>query len=368
MANVPAVVDPNRPSWLNKYIAADAATANAEYVVPGGVPIGVISIKGKVWAAKYQGETTKLMIDGFPAPFFDAIIAGANPASSKTFYLDPFNEGSVVPPDCASDDGLKPLPNVPHRQNDVCVSCKHNVFGTGLAQGGGNTKGKRCQDNKRLAVLPDGDVVNEAFGGPMLLRLAPTSRTLFKDYVDEQSAAGRPLHAIVTRMSFDPDVSGVTIKFQFRGWVDEEDDLAQIVKWRSDDLIARVLGTEHPPEHRPDDAGPQQSEAAQADPKPKLNGNGAAADMEKAVSQAEAAVTKPKPAVVETKPIEPPKPKAPPKPTAEEIKAARIAKIKADMEAELLALEGSAAATEEPTGEVDDTDEVLAMLDNIAKE
>jgi hypothetical protein len=72
--------------------------------------------------------------------------------------------------------------------------------------------------------------------------------------------------------------------------------------------------------------------------------------------------------VVETKPIEPPKPKAPPKPTAEEIKAARIAKIKADMEAELLALEGSAAATEEPTGEVDDTDEVLAMLDNIAKE
>lgn len=365
MANVPATIDPARPSWLSKYVPADAALANAEYAVPTGIPIGVISIKGKVWAARYQGVTTKLLLDGYPVPYFDAVIVGANLANSKTFYLGAFEEGSAAPPDCASDDGITPLPNVPHKQHPVCEGCPHNKFRPDGAPG---HKGKRCQDNKRIAVLPDGDMANEAFGGPMLLRLAPSSRSMFGEYLEEQSAAGRPLHAIVTRMSFDSDQAGVTINFKFNRWLDEEEEVAQVVKWRNDDFICRVLGTEHPPEWKP--SATQGSEAGQANGK--TNGNGH--DLAAAVDVAEAAVTKP---VVKLKPIEPVKPAEPPKLTADEKKAARIAAVKAEMERELAAKMAAMDTDEEGEDEggddeeeevtpIDDTKSVMDMLDKFA--
>src|SRR5690606_11680321 len=92
------------------------------------------------------------------------VIVKANPNLSKTFYKNGYEEGSAEKPTCYSHDGLKPAADAAEPQASACLACPHNVWGSRVTENG--SKGKACQDYRRLCVVPSGQLDR-----PMLLRV-----------------------------------------------------------------------------------------------------------------------------------------------------------------------------------------------------
>jgi hypothetical protein len=235
MAKSPAVIE-QRPAYLAAYQARIAAV-NEEFHVDAGKAIGLISIKNGVWSARISGESFPFLDGEYPARYIDMAFVRANPNTSKVYYIDPFNEDTPAPPDCASADGITPDAGVPNRQSPTCATCQWNAW---RSDPSGSGKGKACKDNKRAAMLPEGDFENEDYNGPVLLRIPPASLSNFAVYQKEQTAAGRSLIEIMTRMSFDPKASGQVIQFQFVRWL-REDEVVRILEWRDDEHVERML-------------------------------------------------------------------------------------------------------------------------------
>ena len=107
-----------------------------------------------------------------PAASLEVVIVRSSPIITKTWYEKGWEDGSNNPPDCFSSNGITPDANVPKKQNAICKTCKWDAFGSRAQEG---FRGKACQDNRRIAIVPSKDIDNEAFDGPMLLRVPPAS-------------------------------------------------------------------------------------------------------------------------------------------------------------------------------------------------
>jgi len=182
--------------FANKPIPNDLAAG-----IMGG--FGVVSIRGKAWHIKYRGEEQTLMRpDGDGAvSFIDAVIVRAAPHLSKIFYKNGYVEGSTDRPDCWSADSIRPDPTVPDMQSPTCGTCPQNVWGSKITPAG--KPSRACADSKRLAVVPLHDIDNEAYGGPMLLRIPPASLADVANYAQKIGALGYPYYAVATRIQFD---------------------------------------------------------------------------------------------------------------------------------------------------------------------
>src|SRR4051812_22219705 len=133
----------------------------------------VVKYKGSKWAVRHRGETKHLLRDGAPEPFLDVVIVGVASGISKQYYDTKWREGDEgVPPACFSVDGVRPDAASPKRQCETCAACEQNVWGSKINDNG--KKVKACDDRRRIAVVPYGDMTNEGYGGPMLLVLPPT--------------------------------------------------------------------------------------------------------------------------------------------------------------------------------------------------
>ncbi len=201
---------------------------------------GLIGYRGKVWSIKYRGDEEALMRedgDG-PANSLEVVIVQSSENISKTFYVDGYVEGSNAAPDCYSNNGLTPEPNSPKLQNPVCATCPHNIWGSKVTPAG--KQGKACADNKRLAVVPQADISNEVYGGPMLLRVPAASLQDLAQYGAKMHQLGYPYFGIATRISFD--VNQAYPKFLFKGirtLTDEEAEL--VLTMRNSTAVNRVL-------------------------------------------------------------------------------------------------------------------------------
>src|SRR4029077_10422805 len=72
-------------------------------------------------------------------------------------------------------------------------------------------------------VAPLGDIRNEAFGGPMMLRVPAESLTVFATYAGGMKARGYDYWTIGTKMSFDPTEAYPKLVFEpIRSLVDDE--------------------------------------------------------------------------------------------------------------------------------------------------
>jgi hypothetical protein len=110
--------------------------------------------------------------------------------NEKAFYEYEYKEGEGQTPVCYAfgDDekALTPLKingqkdnTVPLKQNDVCATCRHNVFGT--AERG---EGKRCKDVRRLMVVAASVTDKQMMKTEALLAaIPPTSLTNWKKYL-----------------------------------------------------------------------------------------------------------------------------------------------------------------------------------------
>lgn len=178
----------------------------------------ILTIKGKTWGIRYRGTTTNItapnpMAGGahMPVQFLDVVIIDAAESVSKVYYASGYKEGERAPPDCWSVNGLTPDPASAHPQSPTCRGCRHNVFGSKIGDAG--QKGKACPDNKRLAIVPAHDLRNEAWGGPMMLRLPPASFSNYTTFCGLMGARQIPPYAVVCRLTFDQNQAFPRIVF-----------------------------------------------------------------------------------------------------------------------------------------------------------
>jgi len=147
----------------------------------------------------------------------DVIIIGANPNLAKQYYEGEWsNDRESNSPDCFSLDGKTPSENSVSPQNDVCVLCPHNAWGSGVTPQG--HKVKACSDIKRLAIIfsdkPDGEVY--------LLQITPSSLKNLNAYQKTLSMRGIVPEIAKTTLSFDNEAGFPKLKFQFGGFVNKD--------------------------------------------------------------------------------------------------------------------------------------------------
>ena len=225
---------------------AKAALGNINEAFSGGITsgFGVLSIRGKVWRQKYQGEERIVMDDDNRTPRYkiEVVLVKASPVISKTWYEHGYTDGASAPPDCFSMNGITPEPTSPKIQSKFCKTCKWNQWGSSRAQGGSG-KGKDCSDTKRIAVVPAGDLRNERFGGPMLLRIPPASLAEVDTYARHLGSMAMPLDSVVTEMDFDPAAQYPKIRLKAaRVLTDEE--YAIIEEVGQSPVVNRILDTQ----------------------------------------------------------------------------------------------------------------------------
>lgn len=200
----------------------------------------VIKTLGKIWKIRYRGEETLIRDErGQPRQELDVVVIAASAAISKNYYAKGYAQGDDASPDCFSVDGQAPDPSSPHKQANVCATCPQNQWGSQMTPNG--KKAKACKDQRMVAVVPLGDIPNEAMGGPMLLRLAPTSLVSFSRYADylERKGVG-DMSWVGTKLTFDHDVSYPKIEFSAISYVTEEQD-QQIAEVMKSTAIERIL-------------------------------------------------------------------------------------------------------------------------------
>ena len=209
----------------------------------------VVGYKGKVWRVKHRGQETPLRdARGQPMPTLDVVILGASQYMAKIYYEKQYVEGDDSAPDCFSLDGITPDATAPKKQNDLCQTCARNKFGSRITDAG--KRAKECQDSRRVAVVPLGDIPNEMYGGPMLLRIPPMSLPNLAGYADFLQRKGADVPWVGTQLAFDLDSAYPRITFTATGWLDEE-QAAQVEEAMATPQVERILYDFGPTEQAP---------------------------------------------------------------------------------------------------------------------
>lgn len=216
----------------------------------GGIEasFAVLSLRGKAWHIKWRGEEYTLWLPAnqemgiaantVPKPSVEVVIVKGSPVISKNYYPNGYVQGSDDPPVCFSTDGAAPDPASPAKQSAACATCQHNIWGSKILPDG--KKVKACQDLKRVAVTPARDIANEAFGGPMLLRVPPGSLKNMDAFNQQLQAQGIPYFAVKTRISFDPAAEYPLLKFEAMEWL-TEDETVRVLALQDGAVVKRIL-------------------------------------------------------------------------------------------------------------------------------
>ena len=342
-------------------VATNTAGAIAAYVagrrsfndeLSAGVMGGfaVITYKGKEWNVKFQGVKTLITRndvhgDGSndPAASLEVVLVKSSPVITKTFYLKGWEDGSNNAPDCFSSNGITPDANAPHKQNNICKTCKWDAFGSRAQEG---FKGKACQDNRRVAIVPSKDIDNDAFGGPMLLRVPPASLKELVKHATALDQKGLPYFGVVSKISFTSDSYPHLIFGPVR--VLSDDEFNRVLALRDDARVGRILSEAVTPDAVAGTAA-QQAPAAD-DPYANLGpAPGAAATTVTPEVKAETtAAPKPEPK---------PEPKPAPEPEEDDEEAAALKALEAARAAKKAKAEATAKAASKTIAKADKKDE-----------
>lgn len=202
------------PSYLAQIVSEDEINALNKAAAEGcgGTSIPHISIKGSRFRTIIDGEQTAI------SDTIQAIVVLANPRISKVWYAKQWQEGDKEAPDCWSDDGVSPDPASRLVQARTCAECPQNAWGSKKNPSTGKD-GKACADIKRLAIVAPKDPNNMIFQ----LALPPASLKEWADYSKTLTASKAPYTAVLTKMTFDTNVSYPRILFEPVRWLTMEE-------------------------------------------------------------------------------------------------------------------------------------------------
>jgi hypothetical protein len=214
-----------------------------EYTSGIETSFALIGYRGKAWSIKFKGNNTPMMrLDDPTEPMtsIEVIVVAASKFKSKVYYRNGYQNGSKEKPTCFSSTAVKPDHNAQEPQASACVTCPHNVIGSGP-----NGRGRACSDSKRVVIVPANDIENVTFGGPMLLRIPAGSLNDFALYAERMQKQGYPLYAIETKIGFLPEAYPKFRYTEVRPLTDAEID--KIEALRETPQVKRILAeaTEH---------------------------------------------------------------------------------------------------------------------------
>ena len=194
----------NQPSSLGSAITGG---------INSGIAIPRISIKGSRFRVIEDGA--ELVLNTLE---MDAIIVGANPQLSKTWYEKKWNpDDEPAAPDCFSHNGIRPDVESTKPQATACVSCPHNQWGSRLADNG--QKLKACADAKRLALVSSSDPSGTVY----LLSVTPAALKGLNQYHREIAQKGIPAGVVITKIGFDTTASFPKLTFRFGGFIPQHE-------------------------------------------------------------------------------------------------------------------------------------------------
>lgn len=211
-----------------------------------GVSAGfaALSFRGRAWRIRYKGDEypiTRRSEDGGEEEVSKlvAVILAANPVLTKTFYKDKYTPGTEEQPNCFSNDGVRPDPASPEPQASLCATCKWNQFGSRASDDG--RKMKACSDARRLAVVPYPDMENEAFGGPMLLRVPPSALQDLARFSKLCRQKGVAYYGVVVHIGFDRDAEYPKPTFKPVAFVSDPAKAQRIRELRQEPIVSAIL-------------------------------------------------------------------------------------------------------------------------------
>lgn len=224
------------------------AAINTEVMT--GMTFPTISIKGKVFAV-VRGDERKIVTrpdePETAAASINVVVVRAN-SKSRVFFAKQYVEGEQGPesrPDCASTDGITPIPGVAHKQSDTCALCPQAVWGSRANMEG---KGTACSVNTRMAVFdPEAPTfTNDGTIETFLLRAPAASRAGFNQVVQSATGRGIPYNAMVMRLSFDMEAATPKLIFKPIGFL-TDDMYQQVQKLYESENVKDMMGMRLPP-------------------------------------------------------------------------------------------------------------------------
>jgi len=224
---------------LPAYLAAKAGNLQDNDALIGGIKdmsFPRISIDGAKFHIVKGDEFMTIMDDrGLPEPRLSVVIVGGNPGVSKVFYKGKRIEGQETAPDCSSEDGLTPDPNITQPQSPACAVCPQNVWGSKVSEATGKDI-KACGDHKMIVVLATSDLEGEAYQ----FRVPASSLKDFAAYVKGLTKAGVKAHMVETYITFDPAASYARPQFAFARMLTEEEFAVADERVTGDEEIKRI--------------------------------------------------------------------------------------------------------------------------------
>lgn len=207
----------------------------------GGITgnFAIVSIRGSKWRIKYQGSEEPVVDeDGEPKASLEVIMVDASPKLSKIYYAQNYSEGDSESPDCSSINGEVPDAGVRSKQAENCTICPHNQWGSRITESG--KKAKACHDSRRVAVVPAGDIENERYGGPMLLRIPAASLGDLKTFDGQLRSKNINYRTIAIRLGFDMNASYPKLTFKAVRRL-TEDEMVRVASHITSGETARIL-------------------------------------------------------------------------------------------------------------------------------
>jgi len=263
-----------------------------------GASYAVVTYRGKAWKTKYRGEEKIVMRpdgDG-PANSIEVVILMASAVKSKLYYPG-YVDGANNRPACWSSNGVTPDPRAESKQANACAICPRAVRGSKVDENG-QARGSECRDNKRVAIVPLGDLENDLLGGPMLLRIPAASLNAFAEFTTKLEKMGVPYCGAGIKISFDP--TEAYPKFVFQAVRPLTDDEADIVLSLRDSMQVKRIISEDIGDTTPALPAPDQVFAQPGEVSPKFSAlkEKVAAPPPPPAAPKKAAAKKPEPEVV----------------------------------------------------------------------
>ena len=168
----------------------------------------------------------------------NVIIVDSAPVS-RTYYSKAYNpKEAASPPDCWSDDTVKPSAEVANPQATRCADCPQNIKGSGQGDS------RACRFSQRLAVMLENDDEQKIYQ----MQIAATSifgevkgkNMPMQGYARLLKAHKLPVAGVVTEMRFDESVDYDKLFF---GPVRplQEEELNAVLKLRESDEVRDAL-------------------------------------------------------------------------------------------------------------------------------
>lgn len=167
-------------------------------------------------------------------------------AVGRTFYAKEYQKGEKAKPDCYSIDGIKPAADAQNPQSNRCDTCEQNIKGSSKTM----ANAKACRYRQPVAVWIPSDKTWDT-----LFRVSLPATAIFPDeenadgfrplnkYVKELRAAGATPNMVYTEMAIDDYQDQPRLLFKPIGWIENEEDFAQVRSLLESDAVDDILNT-----------------------------------------------------------------------------------------------------------------------------